>query len=74
MWGQCGYRPATLVSDKIRTLDSAIQHVGVILCGGNVDIDHLPWYQTRLDSAIQHVGVILCGGNVDIDHLPWYQT
>ena len=44
-----GAAVAAAMSDKMRTLDSAIQHVGVILCGGNVDIDHLPWYQTRLE-------------------------
>ena len=51
MWGKCGYRPSTLVPDKIRTLDSAIQHVEVILCGGNVDIDHLLWYHMKITTC-----------------------
>lgn len=35
---------AAAMSDKMRKMDNSIQHVGVILCGGNTDIDHLPWY------------------------------
>ena len=41
-----GAAVAAAMSDKMRSLDSTIQSVGVILCGGNVDIDHLPWYKT----------------------------
>ncbi|XP_055957575.1 serine racemase isoform X2 [Patella vulgata] len=35
---------AAVFSDRFKTLDSSIKNIGVILCGGNVDIDHLPWY------------------------------
>lgn len=34
---------AAAMSEKMRNLDPSIQHVGVILCGGNTDINHLPW-------------------------------
>ncbi|XP_059144389.1 serine racemase-like isoform X2 [Physella acuta] len=30
-------------SDKMRRMDSSLRNIGVILCGGNVDIDDLPW-------------------------------
>ncbi|KAL4223179.1 hypothetical protein ACF0H5_016651 [Mactra antiquata] len=36
---------AAAMSDKMCNLDDNIKHVGVILCGGNTDIHHLPWYQ-----------------------------
>ena len=35
---------AAAMSEKMTGLDPAIQNVGVILCGGNVDINNLPWY------------------------------
>jgi threonine dehydratase len=35
---------AAVLSDKMKTFDKSIQHVGVILCGGNVDLDTLPWH------------------------------
>ncbi|XP_050410098.1 serine racemase [Patella vulgata] len=39
-----GAAVAAVLSEQFKTLDSSIKNVGVILCGGNVDIDHLPWY------------------------------
>lgn len=41
-----GAAVAAAMSEKMRNLHPSIEHVGVILCGGNVDIDHLPWYQS----------------------------
>lgn len=35
---------AVLLSEKFASMDSNLRNVGVILCGGNVDINHLPWY------------------------------
>ena len=35
---------AAAMSEKMTGLDPAVQNVGVILCGGNVDINNLPWY------------------------------
>lgn len=35
---------AVLLSEKCASMDSNLRNVGVILCGGNVDINHLPWY------------------------------
>lgn len=36
---------AAAMSERLRDMDNSIQHVGIILCGGNTDIDHLPWYK-----------------------------
>lgn len=36
---------AALLSEKFASMeDPNLRNVGVILCGGNVDINHLPWY------------------------------
>ncbi|XP_069135801.1 serine racemase-like isoform X3 [Argopecten irradians] len=32
------------MSDKLAAMDKDMKNIGVILCGGNVDIDKLPWY------------------------------
>ena len=34
---------AAVMSDRMKNMDPKIKNVGVILCGGNVDIDNLPW-------------------------------
>ena len=34
---------AAVLSDQMRALDPSLKNVGVILCGGNVNIDRLPW-------------------------------
>ena len=34
---------AAVLSKEFAAMDPSIQKVGVILCGGNVDIDQLPW-------------------------------
>ena len=35
---------AAVLSDKFKALPlQDIKNVGVILCGGNVDLDNLPW-------------------------------
>ncbi|KAL5016661.1 hypothetical protein ScPMuIL_006250 [Solemya velum] len=34
---------AAVMSDKMKSLDPSIRKVAVILSGGNIDIDHLPW-------------------------------
>ncbi|KAH3883199.1 hypothetical protein DPMN_007153, partial [Dreissena polymorpha] len=35
---------AAAMSERMHNMDASICHVGVILCGGNTDIEHLPWY------------------------------
>ena len=35
---------AAVLSDRMKTLGAGLQKVGVILCGGNTDLDRLPWY------------------------------
>ncbi|CAG2234881.1 SRR [Mytilus edulis] len=39
-----GAAVAAAISDKLRNMDPSIKNIGVILCGGNVDINQLPWY------------------------------
>lgn len=34
----------SLLTRKLQKINSSLQNVGVIVCGGNVDLDHLPWY------------------------------
>lgn len=43
--GASGAAVASAMSDRLRKMDASIKHVGVILCGGNVDINNLPWYK-----------------------------
>lgn len=38
-----GASVAAAFSDKLRAMDPKMVNIGVILCGGNVDINHLPW-------------------------------
>ncbi|XP_013383766.1 probable serine racemase [Lingula anatina] len=38
-----GVGVAALLSDKMKKLTPDMKKVGVILCGGNTDIEHLPW-------------------------------
>ncbi|KAK7474457.1 hypothetical protein BaRGS_00034279 [Batillaria attramentaria] len=38
-----GASVAAAMSEKMKAMDPAMKNIGVILCGGNVDIDHLPW-------------------------------
>ncbi|KAK7087403.1 serine racemase-like [Littorina saxatilis] len=38
-----GASVAAVLSDRMKSLDPAIKKVGVILCGGNIDLDNLPW-------------------------------
>ena len=37
---------AAVLSDKMASLPADIKNVAVILCGGNTDIDNLPWYDS----------------------------
>ena len=34
---------AALLSEQAKKLDPSIKNIGVVLCGGNVDVDDLPW-------------------------------
>ena len=34
---------AAVLSEHTQNLAPSIQNIGVILCGGNVDLDALPW-------------------------------
>ncbi|CAE1280459.1 SRR [Acanthosepion pharaonis] len=36
-----------LLTEKLQRINPSLQKVGVIVCGGNVDLDHLPWYEHR---------------------------
>ncbi|XP_076452426.1 uncharacterized protein LOC143288047 [Babylonia areolata] len=38
-----GASVSAALSEKMKNMDPAIRKVGVILCGGNIDVDHLPW-------------------------------
>ncbi|KAL8562540.1 hypothetical protein ACOMHN_045805 [Nucella lapillus] len=38
-----GASVAAALSDKMKNMDPGLKKVGVILCGGNIDLDHLPW-------------------------------
>ncbi|XP_062621024.1 serine racemase-like [Saccostrea cucullata] len=35
---------AAVMSERLAAMDANMKNIGVILCGGNVDIDKLPWY------------------------------
>ncbi|XP_022344490.2 serine racemase-like [Crassostrea virginica] len=35
---------AAVMSKRMASMDPGLKNVGVILCGGNVDINRLPWY------------------------------
>ena len=35
---------AAAMSDKSKQMDPNMKNIGIILCGGNVDIDSLLWY------------------------------
>jgi len=35
-----------MFTDKMASLPADIKKVGVIVCGGNVDITNLPWYDS----------------------------
>lgn len=41
--GAAALSMAAVMSDKMKRLDPDITKVVVILSGGNIDIDHLPW-------------------------------
>ena len=39
---------AAVLSPKFKELaGSEVKRVGVVLCGGNVDLDSIPWMQTQ---------------------------
>ena len=38
--------PAVLTKQFKTLAGDGVRRVGVILCGGNVDLDHLPWTQS----------------------------
>ncbi|XP_046379215.2 probable serine racemase [Haliotis rufescens] len=39
-----GAAVAAAFSQRLRDMDDNLRHIGVILCGGNTDIEKLPWY------------------------------
>ncbi len=51
-----GLGVAAVMSEKMRNMDHSMKHIAVILCGGNVDIDNLPWWRTKhgthMDNAV----------------------
>ena len=34
---------AAVMSERMREMDPRLRKIGVILCGGNVDLNKLPW-------------------------------
>lgn len=40
-----GAAVAALFTEQFNSLPAEIVNVAVILCGGNTDIDNLPWYR-----------------------------
>jgi len=38
---------AALFTPTLASLPAHVCKVGVILCGGNVDVDNLPWYRNK---------------------------
>ena len=38
---------AAAFCDKVKAMDPNIVNIGVVLSGGNVDIDHLPWVSAK---------------------------
>ena len=34
---------AAMLSDRMKAMDPDMKRIAVILCGGNVDLDKLPW-------------------------------
>ncbi|CAG2251090.1 SRR [Mytilus edulis] len=38
---------AAAMSEKLMQMDPSIKKIGIIICGGNVDIDKLPWYSQK---------------------------
>ena len=34
---------AAVLTDKFKRLSAEMKNVAVLLCGGNLDLDHLPW-------------------------------
>jgi serine racemase len=41
--GASGAAIAAAMSTRLREMSSDLKNVGVILCGGNVDLNNLPW-------------------------------
>jgi threonine dehydratase len=39
-----GATVAAALSDKLKQMNSNMENIGITLCGGNVEIDSLPWY------------------------------
>ena len=39
-----GATVAAAMSDQPKQMDPNMKNIGIIKCGGNVDIDSLPWY------------------------------
>lgn len=40
-----GAAVGAIFSDKMAALPAEIKKVAVVVCGGNVDINNLPWYE-----------------------------
>jgi len=38
-----GASVSAALSEKMKSLDPSMKKVAVILCGGNIDLDQLPW-------------------------------
>lgn len=40
-----GATVAAAMSEKLKQMDPKMKNIGIVVCGGNVDIDSLPWYR-----------------------------
>ena len=38
---------AAVLTDKFKTVQSSVENVGVILCGGNMDLNKIPWIHSN---------------------------
>ncbi len=42
---------AAVLSERMRAMDPQLKRIAVILCGGNVDLDKLPWVPKNTDNT-----------------------
>ncbi|KAK3083960.1 hypothetical protein FSP39_006019 [Pinctada imbricata] len=57
---------AAVMSEKMKTLDPNIRNIGVILCGGNTDVENLPWLTRFVYILISYVLLWILTTHVEI--------
>ncbi len=50
---------AAIFTQQFKQLDPEIKNVGVILCGGNTDVDKLLWWKYTINLLILFLGACL---------------